>query len=44
MKKSCEDTYDEMDCRAAVSFCSSEIEGPYHALGPLGPVSSCASC
>jgi hypothetical protein len=34
MRKNCEEQYDEMNCRAAVAFCSAEIETPYHARGP----------
>jgi len=30
---SCVDIYDEMDCRAAIQFCESEVEAPYHAKG-----------
>jgi len=30
---SCVDTFDEMNCRAAVQFCQSEIEQPYLAKG-----------
>jgi hypothetical protein len=33
MRRSCQDTFDDMNCRAAVAFCSAEIEGPYYALG-----------
>ena len=33
MQAACVDSFDEMDCRAAVRFCDSELSTGYHASG-----------
>ena len=33
MKESCVDTFDAMDCNAAVNFCDSELSAPFWATG-----------
>ncbi|KAL5536839.1 hypothetical protein ACEPAF_662 [Sanghuangporus sanghuang] len=33
MQDSCIDTFDEIDCNAAVNFCDDELSARYHALG-----------
>ena len=33
MKESCTDIFDEIDCRAAVSFCQNEVSGTYENSG-----------
>ena len=34
MRKNCIDVFDEMNCRAAVNFCDSELSTGYWASGP----------
>ncbi|KAL5531735.1 hypothetical protein ACEPAG_4612 [Sanghuangporus baumii] len=33
MQESCIDTFDEINCNAAVNFCDNELSARYHALG-----------
>ena len=33
IKESCQDVYDDVGCKAAMSFCDAEIDAPFSSLG-----------